>query len=71
MDQQEATVVAVNCETRLVILDDGRTLPIVHFFDDFGDDCEPDDAIVLVAGHDGFGYVTIELDFFDEEVSIH
>lgn len=71
MELSEMVVVAVNCRSELVVLEDGTTLPITNFFDEFGEDCDPDDATVIVAGREGFGYMVVELDFFDEEVSIH
>lgn len=72
MEQREVVVVAINCGLRQVLLDDGTMIPITNFFDEFGDDCEPDDALVVVAGNDGFGYLTIEL-FEDDfgKVTLH
>lgn len=36
-------------------------MPITSWFDDEGEDCDPDDAIVCVAGSEGLGWVTITL----------
>ena len=71
MKNEEATVVAINCQSRLVLLEDGTTIPITNFFDEDGDDCDPDEAIVIVAGREGFGYLTIELFDDFEEVLLH
>jgi len=71
MENEEATVVAINCVSRQVLLEDGTMIPITNFFDEDGDDCDPDDAIVIVAGREGFGYLTIELFDDFEEVLLH
>lgn len=42
-----------------VVLADGTILPITDWFDSNGDDCEPDEAVMVVAGSDAFGWVDV------------
>lgn len=44
-----------------VFLTDGTRLPIVAYVDEDGDDCDPGEATVIVAGDEVYGYLTIEL----------
>jgi len=46
----------------VVILEDDRLLPVTDWIDEEGDFCDPDDAIVCVAGDEEFGWITLELD---------
>lgn len=55
------TIAMIDHDERVVMFDDGRSLPITHYFDAFGDDCEPDDAVSCVAGAEGKGWYTIDL----------
>lgn len=36
-------------------------MPVTDWFDKDGEDCEPEEAFVCVAGADGFGWITITL----------
>lgn len=47
---QDAEIVAVNRGQALVLLSTGETAPICTWLDCEGDECEPDDAVVAVAG---------------------
>jgi len=48
-----------------VLLSDGTVLPITNYFDEWGEDCEPEDAVTCVAGTDAFGWLSIDLTEFD------
>lgn len=54
----------VSCVSRcslVVVMEDGQELPVVDAFDDNGDNCDIDDAVVCVAGPDADGlWVTID-----------
>ncbi|MEM9700226.1 MAG: hypothetical protein AAF943_15715 [Pseudomonadota bacterium] len=53
-----AEIEALNRALRIILLDDGKT----YWFDQNGDDCDPDDAEFAVAGPDSNGkWYTIEL----------
>ena len=57
-----AEIEALNRALRIILLDDGKTYPITNWFDQNGDDCDPDDAEFAVAGPDSNGkWYTIEL----------
>lgn len=57
-----ATVEAFNRGLRIILLDDGKTYPITNWFDNRGNDCDPDTAEFAVAGPDDNGkWYTIEL----------
>lgn len=54
-----------------VHLSDGQVLPITNFFDDDGDECGADDAVVCVAGPDADGYwLSVDLRLL-ERASVH
>ncbi len=49
--------------TRMVITEDGQTLPITNMFDADGDECDDvDDAVTCVAGSDKDG-LWLSIDF--------
>lgn len=56
---------AVNLIARLVLTDTGHVYPITNFFDDYGDECEPDEALQAVAGADGTWFTFDPHDRFD------
>lgn len=49
---------------------DGQVIPVTNWFDAEGEDCDPQDAVMCVAGTADFGWVSIELAFADE-VTVH
>lgn len=50
----------------VAITEDGQELPVTHWFDIDGDDCEPDDAVSVVAGPDRDGlWLAIDLSAFE------
>lgn len=51
-----------------VLLNNGDTLPITNMFDADGDECEPGDAVSVVAGADGLGWWSVPLEFADAEL---
>lgn len=64
-------VASINRTESIVLLCDGGSVDITHWFDCFGDECEPDDAISCVAGPDPAGlWYSIDLSFFNP-VTIH
>ena len=52
----------INLDTREVFMADERVLPITHMFDCNGDDCDANEAVVIVAGIQGYGFLTIDLE---------
>jgi hypothetical protein len=52
----------------IVVLDDEVTVPVTNWFDDEGDLCHRDDAVLCVAGRDDFGWLTIEIHSIYEKV---
>lgn len=59
-------VASIHLESKAAILEDGQILQIVEAFDDDGDDCDLDDAVVCVAGPDKDG-MFLTIDFRDWE----
>lgn len=55
---------------RVCFLEGGKTVPITNFFDEDGDECEPDDAVACIAGSNEFGWLTINLGEF-EQPTVH
>lgn len=51
----------VDLKLRYVLLNDGERLPITNLIDDDGEECEPDDAVFVVAGEDGKGWWTVDI----------
>jgi hypothetical protein len=49
-------------EEWLCVTDDGELLPVVDWFDEQGDHCVPEDAVACVAGREGYGWITVELE---------
>lgn len=56
----------IDLEAEVAILSDGSTIPLTNFFDEDGDDCDPEDAVCCVAGNNDFGWLTISLADLDE-----
>lgn len=61
----------IDLDTRRVVLTDGTILPITDFFDEDGDDCEPEEAVTCVAGTDEFGWLDIEILPEDARPALH
>lgn len=60
---------AINIHGRFVMTTKIEFLPIVAFYDENGEDCEPEDAVTCVAGDDEFGWLTIKLE--RDHVTVH
>lgn len=54
-------ILAVLLSEKIVLLDDHRYVEITDCFDARGDNCEPEDATVVVAGCDELGWLTIDV----------
>ena len=54
-------VEVISLNERTVTLRDGTVLPITDFLDIYGDDCEPADAVVCIAGTDEYGWLDVEI----------
>lgn len=57
-----ANVRTINLDTLEVLLDDGTVLPITDMFDDDGEECDADEAVSIVAGIQGVGFLAIDMD---------
>lgn len=44
-----------------VLAEGSQILPITNYYDDCGDECDPEDAVAVVAGNDDYGWLSIEL----------
>lgn len=59
-------VSCVNRHKNLAITEDGQSLPVAHYFDADGEDCDFDDAVTCVAGPDKDG-LWLTIDFREME----
>lgn len=57
-------------DENVVVMSDGTEIPITNYFDEWGEECEPDDAVTCVAGSDSYGWITIDLTEF-EQITVH
>lgn len=55
-----ASIVAAD-DGWVVILENRVVLPVTDFLDEDGEDCEPEDAVICVAGRDDYCWMTIRL----------
>lgn len=63
-------VACIHLTRRVAITEDGQEMPVTHFFDANGDDCDCDEAVSCVAGPDKDGlWLQIDLSFFDAAVN--
>lgn len=67
----QSEVVAVSRALQIAILDSGEEVPAKTWLDNFGDECDTDDASAVIAGpcHRGFWYAIDLLDL--EPGTIH
>lgn len=63
-------VIAVNRSTRTALTSEDRFMQIEQFFDMFGDQCGPDEAVVAVAMDDDGDWWCIDLTQFEQN-TIH
>lgn len=61
---EDADVMFINRCKRIAVLTDANSVPITHFFDKMGEDCEPDDAVSCVAGSEKYGWFIVDLENF-------
>lgn len=61
MTREEAEIAFVHLDKHYVELTDGVKLPITDWIGSDGEDCDPEDATVIVAGYEGYGWITVEL----------
>ena len=54
-------VLLVNRSQRTAVLTDNSVVPVTHWFDTRGQDCDPEDAVACVAGAEGAGWFSIDL----------
>ena len=69
-DADEKWVESVNLAKGVAVFNDGTTCPIDRMFDQFGDDCGPNEAVVAVCGPDNGLWYSVDLSGF-EAVSMH
>jgi hypothetical protein len=60
----------INRKQCVAVLTNGYVVPVTHWFGTGGEDCEPDQAVVCVAGDETFGWYTVDLVAFDY-VTVH
>lgn len=70
-EERIVTVHAVLPDCGVVVIDEGRSVPIVRYMDCFGRDCDLEDAVVAVAGNEECGYFVVDDLFEILEVTIH
>ena len=62
-------VACINMREGIAFTEDGQSLPVTHWLDSDGDDCDPDDAVAVVAGPDRDGlWLRIDMSAFDDVV---
>jgi hypothetical protein len=59
---------AVNRKDALLLLSNGRTVPVTNWFDITGEECEPFDAVTAVGGSDNQWFSVI-LSYFEPETT--
>lgn len=69
-DHTDATPTAINHARDTILLSDGRIIPVVGLLDDEGDECDSyEDAVVIVAGTQLYGFWSIPKDMFSTVMS--
>lgn len=57
-----ADVDIINLRERYALMTDGKVLPITNFMNAGGEETDdPYEAVVCVAGEDGYGWLTIDI----------
>lgn len=57
-----AEVSFINMDAGVVVMDDTTLVPITNMFDEWGDDCDVEQAVVIVFGPFDGEWLTMELD---------
>lgn len=55
-------VIGIHYGDKVAVLDCNCIVPVTHWFDWQGFDCEPDDAETCVCGDEDHGWFVVELD---------
>lgn len=61
-------VIAINRSKQLAMLADFVLIPVAHWLDIDGEYCDPDDAVVCVAGNEALGWWVVDLSDFEDKV---
>ena len=64
-DEREVNVTFINRAQNFALLDTGFIVPVIHWFNTDGDDCNSKEAVVCVCGSEQFGWFIIDLTTFD------
>lgn len=57
----------IDLDNDLVCMTDGVKLEIIGYYNSKGDECEREDAVALMAGHDDYGWIGVDIgDSIDE-----
>ena len=59
----------VDLDALTVTMASGVILPITDMFDRNGEDCDPDEAVMVVAGTDDYGWIDVEVS--REKATVH
>lgn len=65
MTEGPLNVMALNYKSRQALLSDNRLVPITHWYDPDGDECEIDEAVSCVCGSDETGWFSVLLNEFE------
>lgn len=63
MDDDQPDVVSVNRQSGLVIFDNGEAFEVTHWIDEFGEECDPEDAVMAVSPAPNGLWADIDLTF--------
>lgn len=58
-------VMAIHRVQKVAILDNLNVVPVTHWFDSTGEECDPKKAVTCVCGADGVGWYAVDLTTFD------
>lgn len=59
---EDVDIYMINRERSVAVLTDGAVVPVTHWFDRRGDDCEPVCAVTCVAGSEARGWFVVDLE---------
>lgn len=63
-EKQHKLIVSVNRQTRIALSEDNIVYPIIAFYNDDHEQCEPEEAVTCVAGSDSIGWIALSLHDF-------
>ena len=61
---KEVEPIAWNRSLHMLLLSDDSLVPIVSWLDEDGEDCDPQEAVVFIAGKDGLGWFACVVEEF-------